>query len=69
MKGMFVVKLTSRYGVVCWLSRPGAEGFRTLAVREQAELFRTTTDAHTAIAKMPRAFSDAGLIFSVESVE
>jgi hypothetical protein len=30
-----------------------------------ADVFQTVADAHAAIAKLPRAFEDAGLIFSV----
>jgi hypothetical protein len=65
----FVVKATGIRGNVCWLSAANAEGFRTLATREDADLFPTVTDAHVAIAKLPRAFEDIGLIFSVELTE
>ena len=66
---MFVVKLTGRTNFACWLSAPNSEGFRSLGLRENAEIFQTLAEAHTAIAKMPRAFSDAGLVFSVEALE
>lgn len=64
-----VVKLTGRTGFVCWLSTPNAKGFRTLAPREHADVFQTIEDAQAAIAKLPRAFEDAGLLFSVEVTE
>ncbi len=66
---MFVVKLTGCTGVVCWQSAPNAEGFRSLATRDPADVLQTAEEAHSAIAKMPRAFEDAGLIFSVEFVD
>jgi hypothetical protein len=62
---MFVVMATGRTGQVSWLSAASADGFRTLTTRELADAFQTVKDAHTAIAKLPRAFEDAGLIFSV----
>jgi hypothetical protein len=65
----FVVKATGRTGTVCWLSAANESGFRTLATRDDAGVFPTVTDAHTAIAKLPRAFGDIGLFFSVESVD
>jgi hypothetical protein len=65
----FVVKATGPGGGSTWLSGPRLDGFRTLAVRENADVFETVTDAHTAIAKMPRALEDAGPIFSVESAD
>jgi hypothetical protein len=65
--GMFVVKLTGQTGFACWLSAPNSKGFRTMTLREDADIFQTAADAHAAIAKMPRAFSDAGLVFSVEA--
>jgi len=61
----FVVMATSRAGTISWLSAPSAGGFRTLTTREHAEVFQTVTDAHTAIAELPRAFEDSELIFSV----
>jgi hypothetical protein len=65
----FVVKATGVRGNVCWLSAANASGFRTLATREDADVFQTVNDAHTAIAKLPPAFEDIGLIFSVESTD
>jgi hypothetical protein len=40
-----------------------------MATREHVDVFETVEDAHVAIAKMPRAFPDAGLIYSVESAD
>ena len=65
----FVVKATGIRGNVCWLSAANEAGFRTLATREDAGVFPTVTEAHTAIAQLPRAFRDIGLIFSVESAD
>jgi hypothetical protein len=65
----FVVKATGRTGTVCWLSAGNEDGFRTLATRVDAGVFQTVVDARTAIAKLPRAFVDIGLIFSVESAD
>jgi len=65
----FVVKATGITGNVCWLSAANEGGFRTLATREWADVFQTVVDAHTAIAKLPRAYEDIGLIFSVQSAD
>jgi hypothetical protein len=65
----FVVKATGPGGGSTWLSGPRLDGFRTLADCESADFFESVTAAHTAIAKMPRALEDAGLIFSVESAD
>lgn len=66
---MFVVKLSGRNNFACWLSDPDAKGVRSLVLREDAGIFKTIADAHAAIARMPRAFSEASLIFSVEAAE
>jgi hypothetical protein len=63
---VFVVKVTGRTGVASCLSREKRRGGRTLATREYADLFETIEAAQTAIAEMPLASEDAGLIFSVE---
>jgi hypothetical protein len=65
----FVVKATGRTGTVCWLSAANEKGFRTLSNRAWADVFQNVVDARTAIAKLPRAFVDIGLTFSVESVD
>jgi hypothetical protein len=65
----FVVKATGRTGAVCWLSAANEAGFRSLATREWADVFQAARDAHIAIAKLPRAFEDCGLIFSVKSAD
>jgi hypothetical protein len=64
----FVVKAMGRTGTV-WLSEANELGFRTLAPGEMAGIFETVTDARTAIAVLPRAFEDVGLIFYVERVD
>jgi hypothetical protein len=63
------VKATGVRGNACWLSAANEDGFRTLATQKDAGAFQTVADAHAAIAKLPRAFEDVGLIFSVESAE
>ena len=65
----FVVKLTSRIGGVCWLSAPNAEGIRTPASREGAELFPRYEDANLAIRKLPEEFKGIGRVFSVEPTD
>jgi hypothetical protein len=65
----FVVKATGRTGTVCWLSPTNEAGFRTLGPREWADVFQAARDAHIAISKLPRAFEDCGLIFSVKSAD
>ena len=60
---------TGRTGTVCWLSVANKDGFRTLATRGDAGVFQTVVAVRTAIAKLPRAFVDIGLIFSVELVD
>ncbi|HEV3301418.1 MAG TPA: hypothetical protein VG055_17330 [Planctomycetaceae bacterium] len=61
----FVVRATGRTGTISWLSAANDDGFRSLVTREMADVFQTVSDAHTAIAKLPRAFEHAGVIFSV----
>ena len=65
----YFVKATGRTGYACWLSATNEAGFRTLAPREDADVFPTAKDAHGAIAILPRAFDDAGLIFSVHPAD
>jgi hypothetical protein len=65
----YVVKATGIRGNVCWLSAASTEGFRSLATRKHPAVFQTVVDARTAIAKLPWAFEDVGLIFSVESAD
>jgi hypothetical protein len=65
----YVVKATGRIGFVCWLSAANEAGVRAFAPRDTAGVFQTATDAHTAIAKLPRAFEEVGLTFSVESTD
>ena len=65
----FVVKATGIRGNVCWLSAANEAGFRTLATRVDAGVFLTVTEAHAAIAKLPRAFKNIWLIFSVECAD
>jgi len=61
----FVVMATGRTGTISWLSAANDDGVRSLVTREMADVIRTVSDAHAAIAKLPRAFEDAGLFFSV----
>ncbi|HEX4072463.1 MAG TPA: hypothetical protein VHX68_14880, partial [Planctomycetaceae bacterium] len=65
----YVVKAVGRTGTVCWLSDANEAGFRTLATREMAGVFQTAADAQAAVAKLPRAFQDVGLIFYVERAD
>jgi hypothetical protein len=64
----FVVKATGRTGNVCWLSAANKDGFRTLATREDADVFPASREAHIAIAKLPRAFEEV-VTFSVKSAD
>ena len=65
----FFVKATGIRGKFCWLSAANEDGFRRLVTRKDADVFQTVTDAHAAIAKLPRAFEQIGLIFAVKSAE
>jgi hypothetical protein len=62
----FVVKSTGRTGNVCWLTRPRADGIRTIGPRAMADTFTAELDARIAIALMPEVFTVAGTVFSVE---
>jgi hypothetical protein len=62
----FAVKATGATGTVCWLSDAHEGGFRVLTSREHAAVFQAFSDAYDAIAKLPRAFVDTGLSFSIE---
>jgi len=66
---MFVVKLTSRTGGVCWLSAANESGFRTVTTRESADVFQTYEEANIAIRKLPQALKGIGRTFSVESAD
>jgi hypothetical protein len=51
----YVVKITGRTGNVTWLTRPNADGFRTLGIRAKADIFATEIgcarcDCHDATA-------------------
>jgi hypothetical protein len=61
----FVVRVTDRTDTISWLSAADEAGFRTLVPREMADVFQTVTDAHTAIANLPREVEDLGLVFEV----
>jgi len=63
----FVVKAIGPGGYATWLSPPNFDGFRSLVPRNGAEVFQAVADARVAIDKMPRTFTGAGIIFSVES--
>jgi hypothetical protein len=63
----FVVKAVSLTGHAMWVSVPQDDGHRVFGPREQAEIFKTRTEAHSAIGKVPLAFEHAGLAFAVES--
>ena len=60
-----VVKAVSTSGIVMWL-HCGASGIRSVSIRPDAEVFQTAEEALAAIAKMPAAFTQAGLKFVVE---
>jgi hypothetical protein len=64
-----VVKATGPTGHVHWLSAANKDGFRTLATLEWAAIFKTYLDAHVAMIKLPPAFEQSGLLFSVEAAD
>jgi hypothetical protein len=61
----YLIKAVSTSGVVTWLTRPGTEGFRSIARRSRADVLSTLEDATAEIARMPQVFKDAGIRFSV----
>ena len=61
----YLVKAVSASGVVTWLTEPDVDGARCVSIRERAESFQTVEDAKSAIAKMPDAFTIAGIEFTV----
>jgi hypothetical protein len=61
----YVIKAVSTSGDVSWITRPGAEGSRTIAHRRRADVLLTVEGARRVIARMPRALTDAGIMFSV----
>ncbi len=65
----FVVKATSTTGLEMWISFPRAGGHRVFGPRENADIFKTRPEAHSAIGKMPLAFEHAGFKFTVEETE
>jgi hypothetical protein len=64
----FVIKAVSLTGLPMWVSPPRFGQHRVFGPRENAEIFRTQGEAHSAIGKLPRAFEYAGFNFSVEAV-
>jgi hypothetical protein len=66
----FVVKATSTTGLEMWISVPRAGGHhRVFGPRENADIFKTRSEAHSAIGKMPLAFEHAGFKFTVEAAD
>jgi hypothetical protein len=65
----FVVKAVSLTGYEMWASVPHFPGHRVFGPREDAEIFKTRSEAHSAIGKMPVAFEQAGFTFTVEASE
>jgi hypothetical protein len=64
----YVVRAVSATGHAMWFSNP-VDGHRVFGPREQAEIFKTLHDAHTAIGMMPLAFEHAGFAFKVEAAD
>jgi hypothetical protein len=64
----FVVKATSATGLEMWIAVPRAGGHRVFGPRENADVFLTRAEAHSAIGKVPLAFGHAGFTFTVEAV-
>jgi hypothetical protein len=64
----FVIKAVSATGLAMWVSPPRFGKHRVFGPRENAEVFRTQGEAHSAIGTLPRAFEHAGFNFAVESI-
>jgi hypothetical protein len=64
----FVIKAVSSTGLEMWVSPPRFGEHRVFGPRENAEVFRTQGEAHSAIGTLPRAFEHAGFNFEVESI-
>jgi hypothetical protein len=62
----YVIKATGRAGYVCWLGTANEAGLRAFAPRDTASVFQTGADASAAIANLPRAFKEVGLVYSIE---
>jgi hypothetical protein len=67
--GNYIVKATSATGLEMWISFPRAGGHRVFGPRENADTFKTRSEAHSAIGKMPLAFGHAGFRFTVEAAD
>ena len=65
----FVIKAVSSTGLAMWVSPPRFGDHRVFGPRENAEVFGTRGEAHSAIGTLPRAFEHAGFTFAVEAVE
>jgi hypothetical protein len=61
----FVIKAVTATGLEMWVSRERF-GNRIFGPRENAEVFRTRSEAHAAISVMPRTIKNQQAIFSVE---
>jgi hypothetical protein len=65
----FVVKAATATGLEMWVSVARAGGHRTFGPRENADVFKTRLEAHSAIKHMPPAFVQSGFTFTVETAE
>jgi hypothetical protein len=65
----FIVKAVSTTGLEMWIAVPRAGGHRVFGPREKADVFKTRSEAHSAIGKMPLAFEHAGFTFTVEAAD
>ena len=66
----FVVKITNRADLDCWLSRANDDGDRAVVFhREFADTFCTYADANVASRRLLDVLNRAALMFLVESTD
>jgi len=65
----FVVKGLASSGEAMWVGLFRYAGHRGLGSRETAEVFKTKSEAHSAIDELPAALVGLGVTFTIESAE
>jgi hypothetical protein len=66
----FVVKITNRADLDCWLSRANQDGDRAVAFRREfADTFQTYEDANVASRRSLEVLKGGAFMFFVESTD
>ena len=69
LSSLFVIKAVSSTGLILWICSDSITKCRGLGPLDEAEMFRTQADAHSAIGKLPQAFEHSNFAFTVEAAQ